>query len=254
MRFIKTLLVLLLLWPSSAMASRDLSSTNYMDGGTAANTSFSSSPFTVAGMVKLDSITGSFQTLIFRGVTALNNGWDLRVSATTGALCFFNYETDSACGTATTAPAAGTWYLVGAIVTGTNGSGTVKFVRYTPSTGTLATEDIGMFVAPSPAGTFKLLIGGRWNGALVNLSTGDFARFGVWAGDALTTTQLITWACTGVAAAGGDGLWELAGSASPETDSSGNSYSLTLSGTAAGSALDTCPIAGVRGPLLGVYP
>lgn len=224
-----------------AWASRDVAATNYMDGGTAANTAMSA-PFTVATCFKPDAI-GTMQAMMFRGVTALNNGWDFRIEAT-GNLSLFNYESDSATGTATTAASASTWLCYAAVMTGSGAGGSVKFVRYTPSTDTTASEDVGMFVGPSPTGTHKLLIGGRWNGALANPATGDYARTGVWSGVALTTDQLKTWFCTGVAASGGDGLWELAGTASPEPDSSGNGYDLTLSGTSAGSALTACPVAG----------
>lgn len=240
-------MLIALLIASPAWASRDVASTNYMDGGTAANTEMSA-PFTVAIMFKPDAI-GTMQVMISRAVSALNNGWDFRIDAS-GALSLFNYETDSATGTSTTAPSAGTWYGLAAIMTGSAGSGTVKFVRFTPGTDTLATEDIGMFVGPSPTGTHKLLIGGRWNGALANPATGDYARAGVWSGVALTTAELRTWFCSGSAASGSDGLWALAGSASPEPDTSGNGYDLTLSGTSAGSTVTACPVVGGSGLML----
>lgn len=128
-------LLIVLLIASPVWASRDVASTDYMDGGTAANTAMSA-PFTVAIMFKPDAI-GTMQVMISRAVSALNNGWDFRIEAS-GALSLFNYETDSATGTSTTAPSAGTWYGLAAIMTGSAGSGTVKFVRFTPGTDTLA--------------------------------------------------------------------------------------------------------------------
>lgn len=249
MPYINITLLILLLFATPAWASRDVATTNYMDGGVAANTAMTV-PFTVAVMFKADAI-GTMQAMMFRGVTALNNGWDFRIEAS-GALSFFNYETDSATGTSTTTPVAGTWYGLAAIVTGSGAGGSVKFVRFTPGTNTMASEDVGMFVGPSPTGTHKLLIGGRWNGALANPATGDYARAGVWSGVGLTTDQLRTWFCDGSAATGGDGLWQLAGSASPEPDTSGNAYDLTLSGTSAGSTVTACPAGSGSLMLLGV--
>lgn len=243
MRYLAALFLSLLLlwWPSMASATRDLASGNYMDGGTAANTAGAAS-MAVGGCVKLDGL-GAMQVPLFRGVTALNNGYDLRVLATSGNLSWFNYENDSADGTATTAITSGSWWCIGMIQSGSGGSGSIKFVRFQPSTGTLATEDVGMFVGPSPSGTHKLLLGGRWNGALANEANGDYARFFVASGVSVTAADMQTYFCGGAAPTGSDGVWELAGSASPEPDTSGNGYDLTLSGTSAGSALDACPSA-----------
>lgn len=213
--------------------SRDLASGDYLDAGTAANLA-QTHAMTIAALVNADAITAANQGLVSRYAT-LSNGWELLIQATTGNLYYRLAESDDAVATATTALTAGTWYGVAAVVSGVDGAGNVHFMRYTAATGATVTEEKSFFNAPSATGTFKAVIGGAWDGsALQRPYAGLIARVGVWAGVSLSDADLLNWFRYLSAPTGGDGLWTLAGTASPEPDASGNGYDLTLSGTTQG--------------------
>jgi hypothetical protein len=212
--------------------SRDLASGDYMDGGTTANLA-QTNAMTIAVMVNLDAV-GSQQSLIARIIDTATNGWRIDVMAD-GTMLYKLEESDNAAGTATTAVSASTWYGLAVVTSGVDGAGSARFIRYTAATGATATENIGFFNAPSPAGTFKFTIGGRWQGgAITGSAPGLYARCGVWSGVSLSDADVVSWFRYQSTPAGGDGLWTLAGTASPEPDASANAYNLTLSGTAQG--------------------
>ncbi len=144
-------------------------------------------------------------------------------------------------GTATTAPSAGAWYGLGVTVNGSGAGAVVHFVRYTPSTGALATEDTVINWAATPSGTQKLTFGTAWQGSAQRRLVGFLSKALIASGTVLTDSQMITWFCNSTVPTGTDGAWLMNESATPSVDSV-NAYNATWTGTvAAGNATTACP-------------
>lgn len=248
---IRAILLCLLVTPSWGAGSRDFNgTTDFADAGAAANAA-QASLFTVAIMAKLDTLsTGGWQSLISHITSTVGNGWELQILDTSGFIRATSSGSDSFSGTSTTAASTGAWFGFAARMNGTDCSATVHLLRYTPSTGVSATEDGTFCWNPTPSGTHALYIGGRKEATFQRPTNGMLAKALVVAGTATTDADIIAWFCNGTIPTGTDAAYVLNGTASPEPDTSGNGYNATLTGTAAGTTPDACPVASSGGMLL----
>ena len=217
--------------------------TDYLDAGAAANC-VQTTPLTLAAVIKLDSLAGGVtQAVMCRYAQDTGYGWRFNILPTTGVWGFTEVGVDDGNGTSTTAISTGVWTGIGIVITGTGPGSTVHLVRHVLGTGVTTTEDTTMWFQHDPSsGTQHMTIGCWYTATPVQFPFGgSITRCAVWSGVALTDDELKAWFCNETVKSGADGVWVLHGSASPEPDSSGNGYDMTVTGATAGSDPDACP-------------